>query len=119
MKADIKALAERAQSSFFRSAPASPVSNQTKSNQARPENQAKQRSQAMPKNQVTQENQAKQENQATQENQAAPVEWDHLRDDEVLADAYLSGVTVAEMARRSGLSQSYLLERLRDLDLIF
>ncbi len=104
MKADIKALAERAQSSVFRSAPASPASGQARGNQMKSEDWTK-RNQTKPE-------QAK-------ENQAKPVDWDQLRDDEVLADAYLSGITLAEMARRSGLSQSYLRERLRELDLIF
>ncbi len=110
MKADIKALAERAQSSVFRSTSVSPFSGQTKGNQIK-------------RNQTKSENQAQSEawtkSNQTKSEQAKPVDWDNLRDDEVLADAYLSGITVAEMARHSGLSQSYLRERLRDLDLIF
>ncbi|MBQ8201963.1 MAG: RecQ family ATP-dependent DNA helicase [Clostridia bacterium] len=40
-------------------------------------------------------------------------------DDEALADAYLSGVTVQEMADELDVSPSVIRQRLRDMDLIF
>ncbi len=40
-------------------------------------------------------------------------------DDEVLADAYLSGVTIQEMADELDVSPAVIRQRLRDMDLIF
>ncbi len=40
-------------------------------------------------------------------------------DDEALQDAYLSGVTIQEMADELGVSPAVIRQRLRDLDLIF
>ena len=40
-------------------------------------------------------------------------------DDEALADAYLSGVTIGEMADELGLHPGEIRQRLRDMDLIF
>ena len=47
------------------------------------------------------------------------IDWDNLSDPEVLSDAYLSGLTIREMSQKSGLSESYLREKLRSMDLIF
>ena len=46
-------------------------------------------------------------------------DWDNLSDPEVLSDAYLSGLTIREMSQKSGLSESWLREKLRSMDLIF
>lgn len=49
-----------------------------------------------------------------------PIARPELSDDgEALADAYLSGVTIREMAEELGLEDSEIRERLRNLDLIF
>ena len=40
-------------------------------------------------------------------------------DDEALADAYLSGVTIQEMADELGVSTAVIRQRLQDMDLIF
>ena len=47
------------------------------------------------------------------------IDWDNLSDPEVLSDAYLSGLTIREMSQKSGLSESWLREKLRSMDLIF
>ena len=47
------------------------------------------------------------------------IDWDNLTDPEVLSDAYLSGVTIREMAQQSGLSEHWIRERLRSMDLLF
>ena len=94
MKADVKLLAERAQSAAFRNPPRTPVHAAPKS---------------APKPVYTPP--------------PAPVvpdiDWDNLTDPEVLSDAYLSGLTIREMSQKSGLSESYLREKLRSMDLIF
>ena len=47
------------------------------------------------------------------------IDWDNLSDPEVLSDAYLSGLTIREMSQKSGLSESWLRENLWSMDLIF
>ena len=47
------------------------------------------------------------------------IDWENLSDPEVLSDAYLSGLTIREMSQKSGLSESWLREKLRSMDLIF
>lgn len=104
MKADVKALAERAQSAAFRSKPTAPVP-------AKPKVQA-----PKPVAKTTYSYAAEHAAAATR---PVEIDWDNLRDDEVLADAYLSGVSIQQMSERSGYSQDWLRERLRNMDLIF
>ena len=91
MKADVKLLAERAQSAAFRN----PVRTAPKPMPPKP----------------------------VYTSPPAPVipdiDWDNLSDPEVLSDAYLSGLTIREMSQKSGLSESWLREKLRSMDLIF
>ena len=91
MKADVKLLAERAQSAAFRN----PVHTAPKPMPPKP----------------------------VYTPPPAPVipdiDWDNLSDPEVLSDAYLSGLTIREMSQKSGLSESWLREKLRSMDLIF
>ena len=87
MKANVKLLAERAQSATFRTAP-----------------------KPMPPKPVY----------APPPAPVIPdIDWDNLSDPEVLSDAYLSGLTIREMSQKSGLSESWLREKLRSMDLIF
>lgn len=99
MKADVKALAERAQSAAFRmsgSAAKKPVPVRPPAPVSTPE---------------------------VPEVPIAPVrveiDWEKLWDNEVLTDAYLSGISIQQMAKKSGYSEEYLREKLRNLDLIF
>lgn len=91
MKANVKLLAERAQSAAFRN----PVRTAPKPMPPKP----------------------------VYTPPSAPVipdiDWDNLSDPEVLSDAYLSGLTIREMSQKSGLSESWLREKLRSMDLIF
>ena len=91
MKANVKLLAERAQSAAFRN----PVHTAPKPTPPKP----------------------------VYTPPPAPVipdiDWDNLSDPEVLSDAYLSGLTIREMSQKSGLSESWLREKLRSMDLIF
>ena len=91
MKADVKLLAERAQSAAFRN----PVRTVPK---------------PMPPKPVYTPPPAP---------TVPDIDWDNLSDPEVLSDAYLSGLTIREMSQKSGLSESWLREKLRSMDLIF
>lgn len=102
MKADIKALAERAQSAAFRNKPVSSVPS-------RPKVQTPPKA---PTHSYVVEH-------ASAVAKPVDIDWDNLKDDEVLADAYLSGVSIQQMSARSGCSQEWLRERLRNMDLIF
>lgn len=90
MKANVKLLAERAQSVAFRNPPRTPTYTAPKPVYTPP---------------------------------PAPtvpdIDWENLTDPEVLSDAYLSGLTIREMSQKSGLSESWLREKLRSMDLIF
>ena len=91
MKANVKLLAERAQSATFRN----PVRTAPKPMPPKPVY-------APPPAPVIPD-----------------IDWDNLSDPEVLSDAYLSGLTIREMSQKSGLSESWLREKLRSMDLIF
>lgn len=91
MKANVKLLAERAQSAAFRN----PVRTAPKPMPPKPV--------YMPPPAPT----------------VPDIDWDNLSDPEVLSDAYLSGLTIREMSQKSGLSESWLREKLRSMDLIF
>lgn len=91
MKANVKLLAERAQSAAFRN----PVRTAPKPMPPKPVY-------APPPASVIPD-----------------IDWDNLSDPEVLSDAYLSGLTIREMSQKSGLSESWLREKLRSMDLIF
>ena len=91
MKANVKLLAERAQSAAFRN----PVRTAPKPMPPKPVY-------TLPPAPVIPD-----------------IDWDNLSDPEVLSDAYLSGLTIREMSQKSGLSESWLREKLRSMDLIF
>ena len=91
MKANVKLLAERAQSAAFRN----PVRTAPKPMPPKPV--------CTPPPAPT----------------VPDIDWDNLSDPEVLSDAYLSGLTIREMSQKSGLSESWLREKLRSMDLIF
>ncbi len=101
MKADVKALAERAQSAAFRMSGGAAQ---------------KPKPAVMP---PTARVGASQNPPEPITPRMPEIDWEKLCDNEVLADAYLSGISIQQMAQRSGYSEEYLREKLRNLDLIF